>query len=100
MKRIIIAFLLIALFAGPAYAVNNVERLLYKEFVIKAYNQKVLVNRFTGRVTYIWQPPTSIMIYGRTIGPDGEWIPIYEAEMQKMWQSLYEKEYTSKGAAQ
>ncbi|MFA6321320.1 MAG: hypothetical protein WCY36_05625 [Candidatus Omnitrophota bacterium] len=98
MKKIIIAVLLIMMTADQAYAINNVERLLYKEFVIKAYDQKVLVNRFTGRVKYIWQPPTNIIIYGRTIGPDGDWIPVYDANMQKMWQDLYEKEYAGKGS--
>jgi hypothetical protein len=100
MKKILAVLILIIMLSGEAYAVNNVERLLYKEFTISAYNQKVLVNRFTGRVKYIWQPPTNIQIYGRTIAPDGEWIPIYEVSMQKMWQDLYEKEYVQRPVTQ
>jgi len=64
--------------------------------MLKAYNQKILVNRITGEVKYIWQPPTAVRIYGREIPESGDWIPIYDDGMKTMWQEIYNRERSPK----
>ena len=85
------ALLLILAAASPVYALNIFERIKCKEATIKAYGQKILVSRLTGKVKYIWQEPTSVMIYGKTI-TEAQWMPIYDKSMEKMWQDLYDQE--------
>ncbi len=90
MKKAIFVLLLISIISTSAYALNPLERLAYKEVTLKSYNQKVLVNRITGKVQYRWQGPTAVIIYGEAV-PDGQWIPIYDKD-REMWQNIYDQE--------
>lgn len=90
MKKMIAALTLVFLISTNAYALNPLERLAYKEVTLKSYNQRLLVNRITGKVKYRWQGPTAVMIYGEAV-PDGKWIPVYDKD-REMWQNLYDQE--------
>ncbi len=89
-KRLIVALVLVIFIATNAYALNPLERLAYKEVVLRSYNQRLLVNRITGKVKYRWQGPTAVMIYGEA-ATEGKWIPVYDRD-REMWQNLYDQE--------
>jgi hypothetical protein len=48
MKKIVAMLLLLFVFATPSYALNILERLVYKE--VRLGGDKVLVNKLTGKV--------------------------------------------------
>jgi len=48
MKKFIVLLLLLSIIATPAYALNILERLIYKE--VRVDGEKVLVNKATGKV--------------------------------------------------
>lgn len=51
MKKIIVLVLLCCIIVTPAYALNILDRIIYKE--VRLGTEKVLVNRFTGKVEQI-----------------------------------------------
>lgn len=48
MKKIIVLLLLFSIITAPSYALNILDRLIYKE--VRLGGEKVLVNRATGKV--------------------------------------------------
>jgi len=48
MKKFIVLLLLLTMVAPPSYALNILERIIYKE--VRLGSDKVLVNRVTGKV--------------------------------------------------
>ena len=54
MKKNIIVLLLVLVIATPSYAMNIIDKILYKQVVLRNNNAgTVLVNRLTGRVEYV-----------------------------------------------
>jgi hypothetical protein len=53
MKKIVVALLLISLITTSAYAVNVIDRILYKKVFLVANKMYVLVTRIAGEVKYI-----------------------------------------------
>ena len=92
MKKFIIILPLILLIAAPSYALNFFDKLPYREVVIKYYNQKLLVARFTGEVKYLWQGITTVRFNGETVPKEGEWVLIEDENVKKMWQDIYVRE--------
>lgn len=86
--------IMIAIFCAPVHAVSIVDKVLYKEVQLQMYNQKLLVNRITGEVKYVWQNPTSVLINGKSISKDGDWVFIADPNTRKMWQEIYNRENT------
>ncbi|MDD5428895.1 MAG: hypothetical protein PHI58_06675 [Candidatus Omnitrophica bacterium] len=81
MKKIAIALVIFLFAAQSAYAINIVEKLLYKEDAIKIYNAKVLVVPFTGEVKYIWCGNPE----------NGYWMPV-AGKVKQQYQALYDKQ--------
>ena len=77
MKKPILVLLFITFLTTSAYAVNFVDRMLYKKVNLICINRYVLVNRVTGRVEY-------------AIGADGTWTPITPATTRNQYQSMYD----------
>lgn len=75
MKKIIIALLLISIFATSAYAVNIFDRALYKKVLLQCIHNYILVTRVTGEVKYV-------------MGNNGKWTLIPPAWKQQ-YQSMY-----------
>jgi hypothetical protein len=73
MKKIVIALLFVLLFASTSYAENFLE---YKRVLLCANHRIVLVNRWTGQVTYV-----------RYL--DGKWGLLMGVE-KRQYQSMYE----------
>ena len=81
MKKAVIILLLLSLVTTPSYAVNFLEKMIYKEDVIQIYNAKVLVVPITGEIKYIWcGNPT-----------DGYWMPV-TGRVKQQYQALYDKQ--------
>ena len=54
MKKFVIILLLVLVIATPSYAMNIVDKILYKPVILRNNNGvTVLVNRLTGRVEYV-----------------------------------------------
>ena len=48
MKKVVVLLLLLSIIAAPSYAISFFDKITYKE--VQLGNDKVLVNRFTGKV--------------------------------------------------
>ncbi len=48
MKKIVVLLMLLSMIATPLYALNILEKLIYKE--VRVSGEKVLVNKATGKV--------------------------------------------------
>ncbi|MCX5666353.1 MAG: hypothetical protein NT036_04830 [Candidatus Omnitrophica bacterium] len=48
MKKIVVLLMLLSMIATPLYALNILEKLIYKE--VRVSGEKVLVNKVTGKV--------------------------------------------------
>ena len=96
-KKIIAAFFLLALTSSNSYAINIIDRIIYREVYVQSYNQRLLVGRLTGNVEYLWERPSiAIMTTPRGIEEAGEWVrPVNEGH-KKMWQDIYDKERSGK----
>ena len=81
MKKIITIILLLSLAAAPCYAINFLEKMIYREDVIKFYNSKVLVVPITGEIKYIWCGNPS----------DGYWMPV-SGRVKQQYQALYDRQ--------
>lgn len=96
MKRTFIILVLISMSSTPVYALNLLDRIANKEVLVKSSNQKLMVDRLTGEVRFIWQRPTPVVFYGSG-GPDqGEWVKVTDEGMKKFWQDIYDKERAPK----
>ena len=96
MKKIIISLLLLSVLSTPSYAINLLEKIAYREVLVKSYNQRLLVGRVTGEVMYLWQRPTPVQFTGGPAVDQGEWVAITDENMKKMWQGIYDKERARK----
>lgn len=92
MKKIIIVLILISLLATPCYAITLIDKMIYREVLVKSYNQRLLVGRFTGEVKYIWQRPTPVVFDSGPMAQQGEWQPFVNESVKKMWQEIYDRE--------
>ena len=81
-NKIITMLLLLSIIATPSYALNFFEKIKYKE--VRLGNEKVLVNKITGRVERILVNNTYVVI-PTDKGFGG--IP----SVQDMYQAKYEK---------
>ena len=54
MKKIIFVLLLLSIIATPSYALSFMEKIKYKEVLLTYTGYKVLVDRYTGEVKYLW----------------------------------------------
>jgi hypothetical protein len=91
MRVLIFSLVLIFTIYSEAYALNFLEKLAYREVLLKSYNQRVLVTRLTGQVKFIWCAPTPVMVYGNRPA-DGNWMPPRDEKVRKMWQNIYDHE--------
>jgi hypothetical protein len=96
MKKVIVAILLLVLFATPSHALTWLEKIAYREVLVKSQNQRLLVGRVTGEVKYLWQRPTPVQFTGSALPEPGEWIPITDENVKNMWQGIYDKERSPK----
>ena len=81
MKKALIIILLLSLIVTPCYAVNFLEKMIYKEDVIKFYNAKVLVVPITGEIKYIWCGSPA----------NGYWMPV-AGRAKQQYQAIYDKQ--------
>ncbi|MFA6320817.1 MAG: hypothetical protein WCY36_03055 [Candidatus Omnitrophota bacterium] len=81
MKKIAVFLILFFFVASSSYAMNIIEKMLYKEDTIKIYNTKVLVVPFTGEVKYIWCGNPQ----------NGYWMPV-KGQVKQRYQALYDKQ--------
>jgi len=75
-KKIIIALICLAI-TSPCYAFNIIDNIIYKTDVMKSNRKKVIVNRFTGEIKYVWRD-------------DGRWV-----ELTGKWKRDYQKMYNA-----
>ena len=83
MKKIVIALLLVFMVTSSSYAVNILDRALYKKVLLCAIHRYVLVHRLTGQVSYI------LHINGN------EWI-LVTGTLQRQYQSMYKVQLKKK----
>ena len=77
MKKIIAIILFLSIIATPCYAFNIIDRLLYKQDVLRGNNRPVMVNRITGEVKYL-------------LRADGQWI-----QLDGQWKDQYQRMYNA-----
>ena len=82
MKKVIALILLLLIIAPPCYALNIIDKFLYKKDVVRANNTPVLVNRLTGEIKYLYRS-------------DGQLLPV-----DGQWKEQYQKMYDAQGSGQ
>lgn len=79
-KKTITITILLIMITAPSYAINILDKFLYKKDILRSNNRDVLVNRITGEVKYIYRD-------------DGQVVPI-----EGQWQEQYQKMYDAQNA--
>lgn len=77
MKKAIVVLLLLLMIPAPSYALNMLEKFIYKKDVVRSNNAQVLVNRLTGEIKYICRD-------------DRQQVPL-----EGQWKEQYQKMYNS-----
>jgi len=78
MKKKIIVLLLVLSIAAPCYAMNVVEKILYKSVVLRNNSGvTVLVNRLSGRVEYVMSGEQYVSIPEKY---KGQFQAVYDAQ--------------------
>lgn len=98
MRKIVIALLLVGMSSTSSYALNIIDRIIYREVYLKSYNQRLLVGRLTGEVEYIWQTPSIARFTTPGVPEQGEWARPISENYKKMWQDIYDKERSGKSS--
>ena len=75
----IAALLLLSVITTPCYALNMLDKIIYKQDVVRSNNRPVMVNRLTGEIKYLRQD-------------NGNWI-----ELTGSWKDQYQCMYNSQG---
>ena len=88
MKKIAIIFLLLLITAEPSYAINLLEKMVYKSDVIKIYGTKILVNPLTNEIKYAWYDAIPA-------GENEHWYPV-SGVVQNNLQVAYDLQNSSK----
>lgn len=96
MKKTLLVLLLILVISTPSYAISFFDKVVNKEVMIKSHEQRLLVNRLTGEVKFMWQRPTPVRLTGTTLPEPGEWVPLTDENYKKMWQDIYDRERNAK----
>lgn len=76
MKKTIAVLLLLLMSPAPSYALNMLEKFIYKKDVVRSNNTQVLVNRLTGEIKYICRD-------------DGQQVPL-EGQWKEQYQKMYD----------
>jgi len=87
MRKIIVLLLLFSIIAGPSYAINLFEKILYRKDVLKMYGAQILVNPLTRQVKYVWHRNSS--------PKGGSWMPLVGLTQQQ-YQAIYDQQNTQK----
>ena len=79
MKKTVIHILLFLMIASPCWAINIFEKLLLRRDTIKMYDAKILVNRITKDIKYMWY---------RYPGGGGHWVAV-TGPAKDRYQTIY-----------
>jgi hypothetical protein len=86
-KKIITVALLLCLLTSPLHAISIIDTLRCKQVTLETNKRKILVDRITGQVKYIWDDSS----WGKDPQAPG-WKPFIDEAQQKNWQRIYDLE--------